>query len=75
MWLPFAMTTVSIADGSLKGRSTPSSAPFLGIPFAQAPDSQNWPAYNMAERAMAILGRDVAIERDPNRPVRQAWNS
>jgi para-nitrobenzyl esterase len=37
--------------------------------------SQDWPAYNTTERATAILGRDVTIERDPNRQVRQAWNS
>jgi carboxylesterase type B len=36
---------------------------------------QNWPAYNTTERATAILGRDVTIERDPNRQVRQAWGS
>ena len=37
--------------------------------------SQDWPAYNTTERATAILGRDVTVERDPNRQVRQAWNS
>jgi para-nitrobenzyl esterase len=31
------MTTVSIADGSLQGRSAAGSVAFLGIPFAQAP--------------------------------------
>ena len=38
-------------------------------------DGQNWPAYNTTERATAILGRDVTIERDPNGQVRQAWDS
>ena len=37
MWLPFAMTTVSIANGMIQGRSTPGSFAFLGIPFAQPP--------------------------------------
>ena len=36
---------------------------------------QNWPAYNTTERATAIFGRDVTIERDPNGQVRQAWDS
>ncbi len=37
MWLPFAMTTISIANGSLQGRTAPGSTAFLGIPFAEAP--------------------------------------
>ena len=37
MWLPFAMTTVSIANGSLQGHTAPGSTAFLGIPFAEAP--------------------------------------
>ena len=37
MWLPFAMTTVSIANGSLQGRTAPGSTAFLGIPYAEAP--------------------------------------
>ena len=37
MWLPFAMTTVSISNGSLQGRTAPGSTAFLGIPFAEAP--------------------------------------
>ena len=40
MWLPFAMTTVAIANGSLRGRSAPGSIAFLGIPFAEAPVGQ-----------------------------------
>lgn len=37
MWLPLAMTIVSIANGSLTGRAAPGSTAFLGIPYAEAP--------------------------------------
>ena len=37
MWLPFAMTIVSTAFGSLTGRAAPGATAFLGIPFAEAP--------------------------------------
>ena len=37
MWLPLAMTIVSIANGSLTGRAAPGSNAFLGIPYAEAP--------------------------------------
>ena len=37
MWLPVAMTIVSIASGDLKGRTTPGCTAFLGVPYAQPP--------------------------------------
>ena len=83
--IPFPFTTID-ADGWDTFVSDPEQAMSLaslmqrswadfatnGVPSL---GEQNWPAYNTTERATAILGRDVTIERDPNRQVRQAWGS
>ncbi len=37
MWLPFAMTIVATANGTLQGQDNPGCTAFLGIPFAESP--------------------------------------
>lgn len=37
MWLPCAMTTVSISCGTLRGRPLPGCTAFLGVPYAAPP--------------------------------------
>lgn len=37
MWLPFAMTAVATANGTLQGQDNPGCTAFLGIPFAESP--------------------------------------
>jgi para-nitrobenzyl esterase len=83
--IPFPFTTIDVDEWdtfvsdpeqamSLASLMQRSWADFAaeGVPSL---GDQDWPSYSADERATAILGRDVTVERDPNRQVRQAWNS
>ncbi|MSZ24333.1 MAG: carboxylesterase family protein [Actinobacteria bacterium] len=83
--IPFPFTTIDVDEWdtfvsdpeqamSLASLMQRSWADFAaeGVPSL---GDQDWPSYSADERATAILGKDVTVERDPNRQVRQAWNS
>jgi para-nitrobenzyl esterase len=82
--IPFAFTNIDVGgwDGFVAdptdamGLATTIQRAWAAFARDGAPDldGAEWPAYDTEVRATAILGRTVTVERDPNGPVRQAWN-